>query len=418
MSGDVRRRGRVVRALAVALTVAAVGCSSDATPRAQDPRRSSTTTTTTTAAPPDEPDLVDAAELQAFVQRLVEDTGATSGIVAFAKGEAEPVVAAAGSAPSVDGGPGKPITADAPVYVSSITKSFVAALAVLLDDEGVVDLDAPIDRWIDWPGGGGITLRQLLANTSGLGTLGEDDPTSAFTEFLSRGTPVTLDEVLAGTRDTPPVAAPGEGTHYSNLNYVVAGGVIEAATGDELGSLLRTRLFEPLELGGTWYPPAGAGDAAPAPGLYEIEPGVDPVVTEGFPLVAWQTVGAPAWGIVSMVPDVFTWSSAVLRDRSIDGVDVSSLAEIDSGGYGLGVIGVTADGDCVFEGCPPDADFERLALNGDFPGSSTRVLYDPATDLTVFVYLDRNALALDQPVIDFLDAAATRLAGTPTTPPP
>ena len=402
---------------AAALAAAAAGCSSDAGPQTGAPARS----TGTSAAPAGqgvEGLAVGEDELEAFARQLVDDTGSTAAIVALVRGDGPPVVAVTGSAPSVDGVKPEPLAVDAPLHVSSITKSHVAALAVLLDDEGAIDLDAPIDRWVDWPGGDRLSLRQLLDNSSGLGTLGEDDVGSAFTGFVIRGEPVALDEVLAATRDTPPVAAPGEGTHYSNLNYVLAGGVLEAATGEDLGALLQSRLFEPLGLSDTWYPPAGPGDAVPAPGLYEVEPGTEPVATSALPMVAWQTVAAPAWGIVSTVPDLLTWSSVVLRDRSIGGMDLSSLSEIGPGGYGLGVIGVTADGDCVFDGCPAGAVFERLALNGDLPGSSTRILYDPATDVTLVVFLNRNALALDGPLIGFLDAALSGLAGSTTTSPP
>ena len=105
----------------------------------------------------------------------------------------------------------------------------------------------------------------------------------------------------------------------------------------------------------------------------------------------------------STVDDLLAWSDAVFRAQQVGGVDLSSMVDIGPGGYGLGVIGVGPDGDCVFDGCPPDAAFDRWALNGDFPGASTRVLFDPATDTTLVVYLNRNALDLDEALIGFLD---------------
>jgi hypothetical protein len=82
------------------------------------------------------------------------------------------------------------------------------------------------------------------------------------------------------------------------------------------------------------------------------------------------------------------------------------MLDIDPGGYGLGVAGVTPSGTCIFEGCPAGATFERLALPGDTPGASTRIWYDPATDTVLLVYLNRNALSLDEPMAAFLDALA------------
>jgi hypothetical protein len=100
--------------------------------------------------------------------------------------------------------------------------------------------------------------------------------------------------------------------------------------------------------------------------------------------------------------DYLAWGDAVLRDQAIDGTSLREMSDIAPGGYGLGVVGVTDEGACVFDGCPPGSEFTRTSLNGDFPGSSTRLLYDPATDTLLAVYLNRNELALDEPMLAFL----------------
>ena len=385
----------------VALLVSGCG-SSGAGPEHSSP----TTATTAPAAAAAAARPVSEAQLQAFADDLVATTGAEGGIVGWTVGDEPALVVTSGVA---DARTGQALHADDPFHVASITKSFTAAALVLLDADGTVDLDAPVSTYVDWPGGDAITVRQLLDHTSGLGPFGnpgdgeEDGTGSRYLELVQRGGALTLDEVLAATRDIAPVDEPGASATYSNLNYVVAGAVIVAATGEDVGTVLRERLFDPLGMDHTWYPPQGRGDADPLPGLYELEPDLDPLPTTAFDMEPWRTVAAPAAGAVSTLDDLLAWRDAVLRDRTIAGVDVSAMTEIGPGGYGLGVAGVTADGACIFEGCPPGQDFTRWGLNGDIPGSSTRVLYDPATDATLFVYLNRNGLSLDGPTLAFLD---------------
>ncbi|MCB1014368.1 MAG: beta-lactamase family protein [Acidimicrobiales bacterium] len=359
--------------------------------------------TTTTTAPPAEARPVSRAELAAFADDLVADTGAEGGIVAWRVGDGEPVVVTAGVA---DARTGQPLRPDDPFHVASVTKSYVAAALLSLEADGLVDLDAPIDEYVDWPGGEGITTRQLLDQTSGVaGFPNGDEDTTAYSELLQRDPPLTLDQTLAAARDLPPRGEPGEATSYGNLAYVLAGAVIEAATGEDVGTVLEERVFGPSDLQDTWYPPRGPGDAPPLPGVYEAEPGAPLLPTTAFDMETWRTVTAPASGAVSTVDDLLAWVDAALREQEVGGTDVSAMTAIGPGGYGLGVAGVSDEaGTCVFTGCPPGTEFRRWALNGDIPGASTRVFHDPATDATLVVVLNRNALELDRPMLAFLDA--------------
>lgn len=355
---------------------------------------------TTTTASLAQPRAVDQAQLQAFAEGLLPETGAEGGIVAWAVGDEEPLVVTAGVA---DARTGQQLGADDPFHVASITKAYVAAALLMLEADGRLDLDDPISEYVDWPGGDAIEVRQLLDHSSGLSTFGNaEDEGDLYLDLVARGA-LTLDQVLDATRDLPPENEPGASTTYSNLNYVVAGAVIEGVTGDEVGAVLEERIFEPLGLEGTWYPPKTAADAEPLPGRYELDPEQPPLPTTEFSMEPWRMVAAPASGAVSTVDDLLAWRDAVLRDQEIDGTDVSAMTDITPGGYGLGIVGVTADGACVFEGCPPGQTFTRWAMNGEIPGSSTRLLHDPETDATLFVYLNRDAVSLDGPMIEFLE---------------
>ncbi|WP_434042493.1 MULTISPECIES: serine hydrolase domain-containing protein [Sorangium] len=145
----------------------------------------------------------------------------------------------------------------------SITKSFVAALALMLRAEGRLSLDDAVSRYVDGvPRGEQISVRQIMNHTSGLfdftsfdefWSAALDDPTHARTPA----------ELVALAASKPPYFEPGQGFASSNTNYIVAGLLVEAASGEPVGELLRSRVLEPAELAHTYLD----GAEAAMPGL-------------------------------------------------------------------------------------------------------------------------------------------------------
>ena len=127
--------------------------------------------------------------------------------------------------------------------VASITKTATAVLASRLFDEQVLDPDRPVGEY--FPSAGvsskleGITLRHLLSHTSGL----VDPP--GLESSLEKGVP--FPDLLPDARHD----APGAAFHYSNLGFGLIGSVIEAVTGQPVGTVFRERLFIPLGMNAT-----------------------------------------------------------------------------------------------------------------------------------------------------------------------
>ncbi|MCB9666298.1 MAG: beta-lactamase family protein [Alphaproteobacteria bacterium] len=127
----------------------------------------------------------------------------------------------------------------------SITKTFVAALVLQLEDEGLLARTDTVDRWYpDLPQADAITLDLLLQHGSGLvdytdlpsflaAVVGQDDS----------GRPV--DDVIAEAGARGLRFPPGTAWSYSNTNYFVLGRVLERLTGEALEDLVRTRLTGP-----------------------------------------------------------------------------------------------------------------------------------------------------------------------------
>ncbi|WP_437753287.1 serine hydrolase domain-containing protein [Sorangium sp. So ce1389] len=145
--------------------------------------------------------------------------------------------------------------------VGSITKTFVAALALMLRAEGRLSLDDAVSRYVDGvPRGDQISVRQILNHTSGLFDFTESDAfwAAALDDPTHTWTPAELIEIVASK---PLYFEPGQGFAYSNTNYIIAGLLIEAASGEPVGELLRKRVLEPAELAHTYLD--GAEPALP-----------------------------------------------------------------------------------------------------------------------------------------------------------
>jgi len=142
-----------------------------------------------------------------------------------------------------------PMEPDMLFGIGSVTKNFVAALALQLVEEGRLSLDDPVSRHL--PAiphvAGSITVRQLLNHTSGLYMFWDNE--ELWEALKADRTRVwTPEEVL--TYIGEPYFEPGAGWRYSNTNYLLAAVILESVTGSRLSTELRRRFWEPLGIDG------------------------------------------------------------------------------------------------------------------------------------------------------------------------
>ncbi len=129
------------------------------------------------------------------------------------------------------------------VRIASISKHFTALAALLLVEDGKLNIDAPVDRYLlGMPKLDGFaTLRQFMNHTSGyrctldLGTLanGEAMQPSGW-------------QLKAMLRQTGANFPPGEGQMYCNGTYAAMSTVIEQVGGVSFAEFMKTRIFDPL----------------------------------------------------------------------------------------------------------------------------------------------------------------------------
>jgi D-alanyl-D-alanine carboxypeptidase len=170
------------------------------------------------------------------------------------------------------------VTVDDAFHIGSNTKSMTALVAGIVVDAGQLAWDATVGDVLASTIEVGesyrtVTLAQLVAHSSGL----PRDLTSADLASFQESTASVASErrrLAALALAMPPKSAPGVYFRYSNLGYVVAGLMLEVATGESWEALLEERLFAPLAM-------THAGFGLPAtPGLVDAPWGHDPLPEE------------------------------------------------------------------------------------------------------------------------------------------
>jgi len=136
----------------------------------------------------------------------------------------------------------------------SVGKTYVAAVALQLIDEGKLVLDVPVSRylgneawWKRMPNAEAMTVRQIMNHTSGLVRYEFDERFLA--DLLKNPYRVwKVEEQLAYLFDRPAPFAAGQGWDYSDTNYLVLGLIIERLTGHALNEEIRRRVIGPAGL--------------------------------------------------------------------------------------------------------------------------------------------------------------------------
>jgi CubicO group peptidase (beta-lactamase class C family) len=226
---------------------------------------------------------------------------------------------------------GPPMRDDTQFRIASITKPMGAALTLTLVRDGVVALDDPIGRWLPEaseprvlvsadgdlddtvPAERPVTVRDLLAGTSGWGIVMEQSPLqAAMVEHGVYGSPlhrdVSPDEFVERVTSLPLAFQPGAGWLYET-GMDLLGMLLMRATGRSLADLVAERITGPLGMTSTGFQATDASRLAtaylPGPdGLTVLDP---PEGTFAVP-PPFEELSS---GLVSTAPDVLRFFCAM-----------------------------------------------------------------------------------------------------------
>jgi D-alanyl-D-alanine carboxypeptidase len=217
---------------------------------------------------------------------------------------------------------GQPATADLNMRAGSVTKTFVATVLLQLVAEGQLRLGDTVERWLPGllPYGRQVSLQMLLQHTSGIPDYWEDGTDPLLPHFLTD--PEFRDRTWTPQQLVQLVAAQPQGSTeplYSNTNFIIAGMVIERATGNSIGAEIRRRIVGPLRLTHTSFPvtsetlptPFVHGYSLPLGGNGQPVPGGEPIdFTQYNPSALWAT-GA----LISNPADLNVFNRALLSGQ-------------------------------------------------------------------------------------------------------
>jgi CubicO group peptidase (beta-lactamase class C family) len=195
------------------------------------------------AAPPPSAraDAAFRADVDKAVREVLAATGAPSASIAVVRDRQVVYAQAYGDARLAPKTPARP---EMRYSVGSISKQFTATALLMLAEEGKLSLDDPVSRFVpDLTRAGDVKIRQLLSHTSGYQDYWPQDYVPP---FMTR--PVTARDILDRWARKPLDFEPGTQYQYSNTGYVIAGVILEKASGQGVIPFLRTRIFSPLHM--------------------------------------------------------------------------------------------------------------------------------------------------------------------------
>lgn len=150
-----------------------------------------------------------------------------------------------------------PVQNDTRFKIASITKAFTSVLVLRLFEEGKIDLEQPISKYLPaYLGEAGTvgTIRQLLNHTSGMQNL--DAGLTSYDDVIKRGVehyqmPFTTEQMMNGFCSSKLVHEPGKVFDYNNCEYILLGKIVERIEGKRFDDVLAERILRPLGMTST-----------------------------------------------------------------------------------------------------------------------------------------------------------------------
>jgi D-alanyl-D-alanine carboxypeptidase len=282
---------------------------------------------------------------------------------------------------------GTNVDTNTPFHIASVGKLFTATLIGHLMDEGQLQLDDPIQNYLDEPMLEGlfifegidykdeVTIQNLLSHTSGVADyFAVEDGGIAKDLYLSPDTFYTPQSLVKYTQEHQSAYfAPGNGYHYSDTGYILLGLIIETVSGKSFDTMLHEVIFDPLQMNDTYL-------------MFYSEPqngkqAIAEVWIDGHEVSQYQSVSMD-WaggGVISTLNDLATYIRALYHGQIISRDTLHSLNQFNYEfmpgiAYGNGFMQMQ------FEGFFPALGF-LPRMNGHIGILGTGLFYDQESDM-------------------------------------
>ena len=272
---------------------------------------------------------------------------------------------------------GSPMSLDHCLRVASVTKTYIASLAVGMALDGALDLDQQIDTLLPesvlakTPMASMPTVRHLLNHTSGI----PDYYTANFYRNWKKSDPLSTPRILEAVSKRKPTNLAGEAFAYSNTNYHLIALILEGLSDTTIEHLLTESLFGPVGLEATFY----NKHRPECDGVH----GYGSVLRKWKDTYEWRENTGPDGGIKATANDLVKWLRSLLSE---DGqlthigniMSQNSVDETDRKSHGLGLELLYSRTGTVF-----------IGHGGDNFGYLTALYYSPEFDTVVLLHINR-----------------------------
>ena len=235
-----------------------------------------------------------------------------------------------------------PNAPDTKFRLGSVTKQFTATLIMQLVEQGKVELEAPVSRYLpDYPAktGDRVTVRHLLTHTSGI---------PGYTEIPSWGAklrdPYSPAKFIDFFSKLDLFFEPGTRFSYSNSGYFLLGVILEKITGQPYEKLLRERIFTPAGMNDSGYD-------STAPLLSKRAAGYDKNFDGSYVNTGYLDMSQPyaAGSLYSTVEDLYRWDQTLYSEKVLSKASKERMFTPGISHYGFGWQITSKDGVTTIE---------------------------------------------------------------------
>lgn len=211
-----------------------------------------------------------------------------------------------------------PVTANTTFYVASCTKTYLATIVTMLCEEGRIQLDAPVSKYLPEfrladQNGDAITVKDLLTHAKGINS----GPIVFLDAYSGQ---ITEQRYYQWLQQVEPTGQP----QYTNVHFTLLGRVVESVTGQSWKDVLQERILDPLAMDNS---------TAYASKMYTSDDVAIPAICTAGELINATTRKSDrtmhaAGGMGASVDDLATWLIVQLNGGKANGKQVVSAKSI------------------------------------------------------------------------------------------
>jgi CubicO group peptidase (beta-lactamase class C family) len=270
-----------------------------------------------------------------------------------------------------------PNAPDTKFRLGSVTKQFTATLVLQLVEQGKLELNAPITRYLpNYPQrtGDRITIHHLLNHTSGI---------PGYTELPDFGEksrdPYRPEKFIDMFAKLDLFFEPGTRFSYSNSGYFLLGVILEKVTGQPYEKLLRERIFNPAGMNDSGYD-------STSPLLAKRAAGYDKHFDGSYTNTGYLDMTQPyaAGSLYSTVEDLYRWDQALYGEKILSAASKAKMFTPGLSNYGYAFTITKKDGVTTIE------------HGGGINGFNTVISRNPETKRLIVLLNNTGAAPLNQ----------------------